>query len=231
MIFLARILLALQMAVIAAAIGAVVIFFGIIGLGFLTGSSNINGGLAMGAAGLVPAGAVAGAIVGVILALKFVPRMDGRSAAAAGYGITLVAALSVGGWFAIQELTDGNPYEAGKEPVLHVEWRIPETFPHQHVDRVFRHMMRSTWRDWTLSTWWDEPRARDEDGHTILRFAGEIRWREKGRVFQFWRAPYHDDRITVELGLPDDPPGTEEYGPWREVETAPGNAFRVRVER
>ena len=72
-------------------------------------------------------------------------------------------------------------------------------------------------------------RARDEDGHTILRFKGYPQWRQPGRIFQLWRAPNHDDRITVELELGYDPQPSNDYGPWREVESAPGNAFRTRV--
>lgn len=229
MVLIARILLFTGIVAIAAAAGAFVAFVGIILLGTLTGSDNMNGGLAMGAAGLAPVGALAGAALGAWLAWRLISRLDSRAAMAGGYGLAALAGLSVGGWFLVQELTDGNPYAQGEEPTVLIEWRVPETVRHDWVDGVYRFMMRSSYMDWPLSTDWDEPRARDEDGHTILRMRGEIRWRVPKRTFQFWRARAQDDRITVELDLPRDPRPTADYGPWREVESHPGHAFRTRV--
>ncbi|MCP5083102.1 MAG: hypothetical protein GY948_15555, partial [Alphaproteobacteria bacterium] len=98
---------------------------------------------------------------------------------------------------------------------------LPEVVRHDWVDRIFRFTMRSSYMDWTLSRGWDEPRARDEDARTILRMYAKIRWRVSGRIFQLWRAPAHDDRITVDLGLPRDPRPTQQYGSWHEVEALP----------
>ncbi|MEZ5877639.1 MAG: hypothetical protein R3D43_07720 [Tepidamorphaceae bacterium] len=67
-----------------------------------------------------------------------------------------------------------------------------------------------------MSDNWDAPRARDEDGHTILRFRVYPQWRQPGRIFQLWRAPNHDDRITVDLDLGHDPQPSDGYGSWRD---------------
>ena len=51
MVWVARIFLGLQMMALMAALGAVILFFGAITIGQLFGASNMEGGLAMGAAG------------------------------------------------------------------------------------------------------------------------------------------------------------------------------------
>ncbi len=61
--------------------------------------------------------------------------------------------------------------------------------------------------------WADVP-ARDEGSTTILNLYGKIRWRVTGRTFQLWRAPNHDDRITVDLGVPKDPEPSVEFSAW-----------------
>ncbi|PHP65385.1 hypothetical protein CSC94_19895 [Zhengella mangrovi] len=227
----AKIVVFLEVAILGAAGGALMAFYGVILLGMLTGSSNMNGGLAMGAAGIAPLGAVAGALGGVWLAWKIIRESGKRIVLGLGYGLAAVCLVAVGGWFLVQEMTDGDPYEPGKEPLVHLEWRLPDKVRHDQVDRVFRQMMRSSHMNWILSDWWDEPRARDEGDRTVLRMVVQIRWRVTGRTFQLWRAPDHDNRITVDLGLPRDPKASADYGPWREVEGYPGNEFRWRIER
>ncbi|MCB1478932.1 MAG: hypothetical protein KDJ62_08665 [Rhodobiaceae bacterium] len=225
----ARILLFVIIVVVAAAAGTVGIFFGSYYFGILLGASTMEGGLAMGAAGLAPWGGAIGGALGAWYAWRLVRRIGKRAAMAGGYGITLFAALCVGGWFLAEDLTDGDPYEIGEAPTVLVEWRLPETVCHECVDRIFRFTARSTYKDWTLSDNWDAPRARDEDGHTILRFRVYPQWRQPGRIFQLWRAPNHDDRITVDLDLGYDPQPSDGYGSWRDVPDVPGNAFRTRV--
>ncbi len=229
MVSIAKILLFLQIVIIAAAVGAVVAFSGLLLVAGLSGGDDINGGLAMGAAGFAPVGALVGAALGVWLAWRTIARTSDTVILAGGYGLAVLAAGAVGGWFFYQEMTDGDPYTSGAEPTVLIEWRLPEVVRHDWVDRIFRYTMRSSYMDWTLSTGWDEPRARDEDARTILRMRAKIRWRVTGRVFQLWRAPDHNDRITVGLGLSRDPEPTQQYGAWHEVEGAPGHAFRTRV--
>jgi len=229
MVLIAKLLLFLEVVAIAAAIGAIIAFFGLFLVATLAGASNMNGGLAMGAAGMAPVGAVVGAGLGAWLGWRLITHADKTAVLTGGYGLAAIAVLAVGGWLLMEELTDGDPYPPTAEPTVLIEWRLPETVRHDWVDRIFRYTMRSSYMDWTLSTDWDEPRARDEDGHTILRMRGTIRWRVTGRIFQLWRAPADDDRITVDLGLPRDPKPTADYGPWIEVESAPGNAFRTRI--
>lgn len=229
MALIARILLFIIIVALAAAAGTAAAFFGSFLLATLLGANNMNGGLAMGAAGLAPWGGAIAAVLGGWYGWGLVRRIGKSAAMAGGYGVTLFAALCVGGWFLAEDLTDGDPYEMGEAPTILVEWRLPEQVCYECVDRIFRFTMRSTYKDWTLSNHWDEPRARDEDGHTILRFKGYPQWRQPGRIFQLWRAPNHDDRITVELELGYDPQPSNDYGPWREVPEAPGNAFRTRV--
>lgn len=229
MVVIAKVLLFLQIVVIATAVGAAAAFFGLVLIGTVLGASTMEGGLAMGAAGLAPVGAVIGAALAAWFSWRTIGRMSRPAVLAGGYGLAVVAALAVGGWFLVEDLTDGDPYPPDAEPTVLIEWRLPETVRHDWVDRIFRFTMRSSYMDWTLTTHWQVPRARDEDGRTILRFRGKIRWRVTGRIFQLWRAPNHDDRITVDLGLPRDPKPSSEYGPWREVGGAPGNAFRTRV--
>ena len=231
MVILARILLFLFIIVLMAALGAVLAFIGVLLIGALTGVDDREGALAMGAAGFMPYGAVFGAVAGILLALRTVPRVEARTALALGYGFPGMVLLAVAGWYLHGELTDGNPYAQGSEPVVLIEWRLPESFPHEQVPRVFRHSMRSTSMNWTLDLGWDDPPAREENGRTVLRLRGEIRWRAAGRTLQVWRAPNHDDRITVPLELGRDPAGQDDYGPWREVASAPGNAFRTRIVR
>ena len=231
MIFVARILLLLQITIIMAAVGAVVTFIGLISIATLFGASDREGGLAMGAAGIAPMGALVGAAIGLYLAWRMVRAMSNPAILVGGYGLAVLALAAVGAWFAYQELTDGDPYAADREPVVHIEWRLPEKVRHDWVDRIFRFTMRSSYMDWTLSTQWDSPRVRDEDGVSILRMRGFIRWRVTGRVFQLWRAPNHNDRITIDPGLPRDPDHQDDYGPWQDVPGQPGNAFRIRVSR
>ncbi len=229
MVPVAKILLFLQIVIIAAAVGAVVAFIGLLLVAGLSGADDVNGGLAMGAAGFAPLGALVGAALGIWLAWRMIARTSNAVILGAGYGLAILAGGAVGGWFFYQEMTDGDPYATGAEPTVLIEWRLPEVVRHDWVDRIFRFTMRSSYMDWTLSRGWDEPRARDEDARTILRMYAKIRWRVSGRVFQLWRAPTHDDRITVDLGLPRDPRPTQHYGPWQEVEGAPGHAYRTRV--
>ncbi len=63
MVPIAKILLFLQIIVIAAAVGAAAAFFGLLLVATLLGASDMEGGLAMGAAGFAPVGAVAGAVL------------------------------------------------------------------------------------------------------------------------------------------------------------------------
>lgn len=229
--FIARALTLIYLALIGAALGAAAIFLGVILIGTLSGTSNDSGGLAMGAAGLTPYGGLAGAALGLWLGWKVITRAGRGLVLFTGYGLTLFAAVSVGAWFVHQELTDGDPYEMGKEPMVHIEWRLPEKVPQHLVDRYYRQMMRSSYQNWILSDWWDEPRSRDEGDITILRMKVQIRWRVEKRTFQLWKAPAHETRMTVDLGLPRDPKATEDYGPWTEVEGHKGHAFRWKVVR
>jgi len=229
MVLIARILLFLQIVVIAAAAGAVVAFFGIYLLATLAGADDMSGALAMGSAQLAPVGGLAGALLGAWIAWRMIAGGGDAAVMAGGYGLAVLAGLALGGWYLVDELTDGNPYAQGEEPTVLIEWRLPEKVRHEDVDRIYRYTMRSSYMDWTLNTHWDEPRARDEDEHTVLRMRGEIRWRVPDRIFQLWRAPNHDDRFTVDLGLPRDPDPTAEYGPWQDVADAPGHAFRTRI--
>ncbi len=154
--------------------------------------------------------------------------MSKTTVLAGGFGLVGLSAPSVAVWFLVQDLTDGNPYPPDAEPTVLIEWRLPEAVRHDWVDGIFRFTMRSSYMDWTLTSHWQEPRARDEDGRTILRMRAIIRWRVNDRIFQLWRAPNHGDRITADLGSPRDPKPTAEYGPGHEVDSAPGNAFRTR---
>ncbi|MCP4182897.1 MAG: hypothetical protein GY761_06220 [Hyphomicrobiales bacterium] len=229
MLFIARILLFLQIVAITGALAGIITFLGVILIANLFGASNMEGALAMGAAGIAPFGALAGGILGAWIAWLMISRSSRSVIMGFGFGFMVLAGLGVGGWFVYQELTDGNPYIQGKEPTVLIEWRLPEKVNHDYLDRIFRYTMRSSYKDWTLTTRWNTPRGRDEGEYTILRLRAKIRWRVTGRIFQLWRAPNHDDRITVDLGLPRDPEAMAEYGPWNKVKAAPGNEFRIRV--
>lgn len=231
MVFIARILLFLQIVVLAVAAGAVIAFFGIILIATLLGDTNMDGGLAMGAVGFGPIGAVAGAILGAWLAWFALKRISDSTILVGGYGLMAFAALCVGGWFLIEELTDGNPYPADAEPVVLIEWRLPAKANEKLVVENYRHMMRSSYKNWILTTAWQMPRSREKNGQTILRFRANIRWRVTGRKFQLWVAPNHDDRITVALDLAKDPQASPDYGPWRKVQNAAGHAYRTRIIR
>ena len=231
MVFIAKVLLFLQVVIITAAIGAAVTFVGLISIATMFGASDREGGLAMGAAGIAPMGALVGAAVGMLLAWRMIRLMSNPAILVGGYGLAALVVAAVGAWFAYEELTDGDPYASGGEPTMHIEWRLPEKVSHDQVDRVFRFTMRSSYTDWTLSTHWDLPRVRDEGEVSILRMRAQIRWRVTGRIFQLWRAPNHDDRITIDPGLPRDPEHQEDYGPWQNVADQPGHSFRTRVSR
>ncbi|NKB52253.1 MAG: hypothetical protein GKR97_08530 [Rhizobiaceae bacterium] len=224
-------LLILQIAIIMGAVGAAIAFFGLIAIATLFGASNMEGGLAMGAVGFAPIGALVGAIIGLWLAWRLTKIMNAGAVLVGGYGLAVLVLASIGAWFAYEELTDGDPYLVENEPVMHIEWRLPEKVRPDRVDRTFRFTMRSSYMDWTLSTKWDEPRVRVADGVSILRMRAWIRWRVGGRIFQLWRAPHHDDRITVEPELPRDPGHQDEYGPWQTVPDHSGYAFRTRIVR
>ncbi len=229
MLLIARIFLFLQIVAAASALAGIITFFGVILIASLFGASNMEGGLAMGAAGVAPFGALAGGVSGAWFAWRMISRLSKPAIMSFGFGITVLAGVAVAGWFAYQELTDGNPYVQGREPTVLIEWRLPEKISHDRLDRIFRYSFRSSYKDWILTTRWNTPRGRDEGENTILRLRAEIRWRVTGRIFQLWRAPNHDDRITVDLGLARDPKAMTEYGPWHRVEAAPGNEFRIRV--
>lgn len=231
MLVFARILILLEFLLLGALLGAAIAFFGLIVLSTVSGADNMNGGLAMGAASFAPAGAVLGGMAGLFTGWRFGRKASSNTVMISGFGLLALTAIMAGGYFAYEELTDGNPYKPGEERIVAIEWRLPEAVHHDWVDGIFRYTMRSSYMNWTLSTWWDEPRARDEDGKTILRMKAEIRWRVKNRIFQLWRAPDHDNRITVDLGLPKDPDFTMEYGPWQAVDGYPGNSYRLRILR
>lgn len=231
MVLIARVLLFLQLVVLAAAVGAVVTFFGLYIIARLLGADDMNGGLAMGAAGLAPYGAVAGALLGGWLIWRLLARMGRNATLLGGYGLITLVICAIAGYFLIEDLTDGNPYTLEEEPVLLVEWRLPEKIPHHMADRIFRYSLRSTYMDWSLTLRWNETRIRDEGDVSILQLRGKLRWRKNGRKMQLWRAPNHDDRITVDLGLDNDPAHQEGFGPWKEVAEHPGYAFRTRVVR
>ncbi|MEM7300339.1 MAG: hypothetical protein AAF468_04580 [Pseudomonadota bacterium] len=229
MVLFARILLFIQIVALFAVAATVLTFLVAIFFGTLSGVSSREGALAMGAAGVAPLGGIVGAALGAWVGWKITSRIGRAAALSGGYGLMGFALLGVIGWFILQDLTDGDPYHHTEEPVMHLEWRLNETVPHAQVDRIFRFMMRSSYENWILSDNWDEPRARDEDGRTILRRKFSIRWRVNGRTLQVWRAPGHGDRITIEPKLPRDPKPTADYGPWHEVEGHPDLAYRIRI--
>ncbi|NRB32793.1 MAG: hypothetical protein HRU27_19575 [Rhizobiaceae bacterium] len=229
MVWVARIFLGLQMMTLMAALGAVILFFGAITIGQLFGASNMEGGLAMGAAGLMPIGGMIGAAFGIWVTWWLAKRLSPGATMVVGFGLAVLVAAAVAGWFIYDELSDGNPYQMGQEPDVFIEWRLPETVTADQVDRRYRFMARSSYENWILSDSWDQPRVRDENGVSILRLKVQIRWRVTGRILQFWPASTPNDRITVDLGLPRDPQNQTEYGPWREVSGHPGHAFRTRV--
>ena len=169
MTLVAKILLFLQVVVICAALGAVLAFVGLMIFGNLAGASNMEGALAMGAAGLAPYGALAGAAIGVWISLRMMARMSRGAILLGGYGLAAIVVFAIGAYFVIEELSDGNPYEIENEPVLLVEWRLPEQIQHSMADRIFRYSLRSTFMDWSLSLGWDTPRVRDEGGVSILK--------------------------------------------------------------
>lgn len=229
MLTFAKALLFIHIVLLSALCGAATIFIVVMVVGSLTGASNINGGLAMGAAGMTPIGGLIGAAIGAWLGWRAVTRMQRKTVLAAGFGVAALTVLCAGAWLAVRELTDGNPYRQGEEPVVHLEWRLPETVPHDRVQPLYRYTFRSSYMDWTLSSQWDDPFVRDQDGHTILRFRTRIRWRVDGRIFQLWTFPNHDDRITVGLNLPRSPKPADSWSPWVPVDGAEGHAFRTRV--
>ena len=113
MVLIARLLLGLQILVVMAAIGACVAFFGAIGLGLLFGASNMEGGLAMGAAGLMPIGGLVGAGLGLWLAWRLIRKLPPRATMLAGFGMAVLIAAVVAAWFIYDELSDGTPYRIG----------------------------------------------------------------------------------------------------------------------
>jgi MFS family permease len=228
MVLIARVLLFVLIVAIAAVVGAFAAFFGLYFIGRLMGTSDFEGALAMGAAGFMPAGAVIGAIVGAIVAWRLIRKLERRAVMGAGYGLAGAVALGAAGWFGLDYYQQGGPYAVEEEPTVLIEWRLPEQVSASDIV-AYRFTMRSTFKDWTLNTSWDEPPAREEEGQTVLRFRGSIRWRREGRIFQLWKFPQHDDRITVELKLGADPEAQADYGPWREA--GEGHAFRTRVVR
>ena len=228
MVLIARILLFVLIVAIAAVVGAFAAFFGLYFIGRLMGATDFEGALAMGAAGFMPIGAVAGAVAGAILAWVLIRKLEPRAAMGAGYGLAGAIALGAAGWFGLDYYQQGGPYAVEDEPLVQIEWRLPEQIAASDVV-LYRHTMRSTFMDWTLDTAWDDPAAREEEGRTVLRFRGYLRWRREGRIFQLWKFPEHNDRITVELKLGADPEAQADYGPWREA--GEGHAFRTRVVR
>lgn len=229
MVILARVLLLLHMMALAALAGGAVTFFGSIFLSKLAGASDVNGGLAMGAASLALVGTAVGAAVGGVFAWIWLGRIGPRANMIGGYGLTALSVTLVAGYFLTGDLRQGSPFDPDAEPTVHVEWRLPEQVNLSAVTLTFRYSMKSSYMNWTLSSSWDDPQARNEDDRTILRFRGNIRWRVRGRTFQLWRAPHHNDRITVDLGLARDPELSEDYSPWQDVPGHPGHAFRTRV--
>jgi len=169
MLQIAKILLFFLVVAVAvgAALGAIGTFFGLISISLLLGASNMEGGLAMGAASLAPVGAVLGGLGGGWLAWRLNRHLSRAAIMGIGYGLSVLAMVAGVGWIIFEELNDGDPYETGMEPVLLIEWRLPETVRHDRIGGIFRHSMRSSYMDWPLTTHWDKPRARDEDGKTI----------------------------------------------------------------
>ncbi len=230
MLLIARILLFIQIVIIAAALGAFGSFFGLISISLLLGADSREGALAMGAAGLMPIGGLLGAGIGVWVAWKAITGLNKAAILGGGFGLLALAMASVGGWFVLEEMADGDPYDAAKEPTAHIEWRLSKLVPVEQIKPVYRYTMRSTFMDWTLSSHWDDPYFREENGKTILRFRASLRWREDGRMFQVWNFPKHDDRTTVILDMPDDPSPSEAFSAWQPVEGEHGEAVRWRVD-
>lgn len=228
MVIFAKILLFIYIVLISAVLGAAVAFFGVIVLAELMGASNINGGLAMGAVGYAPVGGLVGAGLGAWLFVKIANRAGSAAVMGAGFGFLAVSMLAVAGWFVYQKVSSGSPYRPGKEPIVLIEWRLPDTLPAGDAIN-WRFMMRSSYMNWILPSEWDEPASRQENGHTILRMRVTIRWRVTGRTLQLWRAPQHDKRMTITPDLPRDPPASDDFGPWHDIDSAPGNAYRLRI--
>ncbi|MEM7430021.1 MAG: hypothetical protein AAF441_28470 [Pseudomonadota bacterium] len=221
-----RFLLALEAALLGAALGAFALFFGTILIGLLAGAETREGGLAMGAAGLTPVGGLLGACVGMWLGWRLASKLTSAVAAGISLGVIALCLLPAAGWYLHQELTDGDPYPLDQpRPLIQMEIRLPYKVGHHLVDPFYR-------KSWISHDGrhghvrWDEPRARDEGNVTVLRLQKKLYYRVPGRKLRFWRKDA-GGKTVFDLKIPPEPVPTEDYGPWMET---PDGVLAIRIK-
>ena len=216
MLVAAKILLAVEIALIVGAIAAVVGSFGFYAIAQMMGVRDMNGGLAMGVATTVlPIAGVIGTGLGLWLGIVVVRAAGAPTIWIGSLGILAIAGAVAAAYFVVPKLNDGNPYDLeGPRPVVYMEVRLPWPIQAGMADRFFRKSFESYA---SSHAQWDEPRQRDEDGLTILRFKVKLYWRVKDRQMVLWRAD-GGPKMVFDLPLPKEPESTEAYGPWKRVD-------------
>lgn len=212
-----RLLFVLEISVLLAVLGAALAFFVFIFVMEAAGVSNINGGLAMGAANTIaPAGGLIAGLLGLYFGYRLAVKIGDRAATATAFSVLGFIGAVVGAIYLHDELTDGDPYDLdGPRPYVLFEIRVPEVVPPGMADRLFRKSMRTYTT--TATVLWRKPRQRPDGESTILNAEAVLYWRVSNRAFVFWRAR-NGPRHVFDLGLPPEPDATPAFGPWRRAD-------------
>ena len=207
--------LALLGAVIGGAIGAIVGFFAIIALGYVTGPVTNDGGIAMGAAAVgLPAGLGVGVIAGFLLVLRWRKGRATREnlSLQAGVGFCLVAAV-IGGLYI------GLLYEPpapvlrsnGPGPILVSEVRVPLSESDLEWYKNFRPNLW-TYNDLISSPLNGPPPELDGD-EIVWRSRHDLDYDYPNRTIRLWTRPKLV--FVFELDVPGNPPHQNEFSDWQ----------------
>ena len=222
------IILAIIGTIIGAVAGAAVGFFGSILVATALGASNMNGGLAMGAATtFLPLGAVIGAVLALVLVLKWRKGKgpDSKVSKIVG-GILLAGCLAIGGYLYKEYwYVPPAPTLSGPVRTLHVEIRLPADM----IDEEYFKGQRTRLYAYQTVLDADKPLTRqDNGGIVVLGAQHRMHYRVNDRKITLW---VRYNRILVfELPIPEIPVPSDMFSDWQPVSRVGENYYDKGID-